>query len=49
MPRKKKEETTDSVETVKKEKKTTTYSKYGFTAMQNSAKLNKDIFSAKIR
>lgn len=50
MPRKKKEEnTTDSVKTPKKEVKTTTYSEYGFNSVREKAKLNKAMFSAKIK
>ena len=58
MPRKKKEETTtDSVKTTKKKTETTTdsvktpsaFSEYGFYALREKAKLNKDMFGAKIR
>lgn len=50
MPRKKKEETTtDCEKTPKKAVKTTTYSEYGFNAVRERAKLNKAIFSAKIK
>ena len=41
MPRKKKTETTDSIETPKKEEQTITFSSYGSEALKENAKLKK--------
>lgn len=50
MPRKKKEvNTTDGEKTTKREVKIIKYSEYGFYALREKAKLNKDMFGAKIR
>jgi len=46
MPRKKKTETTDSVETPKKEVKTT---RYGAIALQENAKLKKPSLSGSLK
>ena len=46
MPRKKKTETTDSVETPKKEVKTT---RYGAIALQENAKLKKPVLRSSIK
>ena len=46
MPRKKKTETTDSVETPKKEVKTT---RYGALALQENAKLKKPVLRGSLK